>query len=333
MRTLTYSFHKLVHALFMIWLLSLFAFWALYVLGDPIELLLHSRMSDDDLQAARQAMGLDQSLWVQYSRYMQDLVQGNFGVSYFRGAPALDLILERLPATLELVFVVMMVSLFVAMPVGLYVGLFPKYWSSRCICWMTILGMSTPAFWVAMIALYIFSLKLGWLPTLGRGPTTVGWLGIEWSLTSWAGVYHIILPALTLGFYKTCLIIRMTASETQRILQTNYIFYARARGMPKRLLIFKYVLRVLMIPLSTILTLELGSLMAFAVITETIFAWPGIGKLLVDSINLLDRPVVVAYILLSGIFFMIIHFLNDILYQFLDPRIHSRRYQSQRENS
>ena len=233
---------------------------------------------------------------------------------------ALGLILERMPATLELAFAAMLIAIVIGIPLGLWAGLRPNGVAGRTIMAGSILGFSLPTFWVGLMLIMVFSVILGWLPSNGRGPT-VDVLGVPVSFLSVEGWRHLLLPATNLALFNVALLIRLTRSGAHEALLQDYVKFARAKGLTNFRVIGVHVLRNILIPIVTVIGLQFGALIAFAIVTESVFAWPGMGKLLIDSINLLDRPVIVAYLLVIVTFFIVINLLVDILYSLLDPRV------------
>lgn len=234
--------------------------------------------------------------------------------------PALTLILNRMPATLELAFVALFMALVIGIPLGVYAGLKPKGFISKSIMTFSILGFSLPTFWIGLVMIMLFSVYLGWLPASGRGET-VNVLGVPLSLFTFDGLTHLLLPAFNLALFKISLVIRLTRAGVMETMQLDFVRFARAKGLPERRIVTVHVLKNTLIPLITVIGLELGSLIAFAVVTETIFAWPGMGKLIIDAIGVLDRPVILAYLMITVVMFSIINLLVDILYSIVDPRV------------
>jgi peptide/nickel transport system permease protein len=234
--------------------------------------------------------------------------------------PALKLIIQRMPATLELAFVALVMSIFIGIPLGVWAGLKPDAWSSRAIMSGSILGFSLPNFWIGLMLILLFAVQLKWLPSGGRGPTT-DLFGIPVSFLSWEGLRYLLLPAFTLALYKAALVVRLSRSGTREAVLQDYVRFARAKGLSPTRIVLVHVLKNIMIPVVTILGLELGSMIAFAVVTETVFAYPGMGKLLIDSIGRLDRPVIVAYLMMVVVIFVVINLIVDLLYAALDPRV------------
>jgi len=225
-----------------------------------------------------------------------------------------------MPATLELAFVALVIGLVFGIPLGVYAGLHPKNLISKSVMTFSILGFSLPTFWIGLMMVMLFSVRLGWLPASGRGET-VAVFGVPLSFLTWDGLAHLILPALNLAMFKISLIIRLTRAGVMETMQLDFVRFARAKGLPEHRIVLVHVLKNTLIPLITVIGLELGSLIAFAVVTETIFAWPGMGKLIIDAIGVLDRPVILAYLLITVVMFSIINLLVDILYALVDPRV------------
>lgn len=311
---------RLMQSLLIVLLTSLIVFFGVYAIGDPIEILIPADASQAEIAQAAASLGLDQPLYAQYLRFLSNALHGDMGTSFVFNQPSIQLILERLPATLELAFVALLLSLVIGLPLGILAGLRAGSLYDRTIMTGSILGFSLPNFWQGIMLVLIFSVTLGWLPSTGRGP--VGEIfGIHTSLASWEGIRHLILPAVNLSLFKIALIIRLTRSGMRETLPLDFVKFARAKGLRERRVIFVHVLKNIMIPIVTVVGMEFGSLIAFATVTETIFAWPGVGKLIIDSIMKLDRPVVVAYLMVVVTMFILLNLLIDILYSLLDPRV------------
>ena len=304
-------------------IMSLIVFFGMYVVGDPVEMLADDDFTEEDKIDLAIELGLDKPLHEQYLNFAGDIIRGDFGISFVHNRPVLDLIIERLPATLEIALLAMVIGLSIGISLGIYSGIKGNSKTSRIISFFSTIGYSTPNFWQALLLILLFAVFLKWLPASGRGLTN-SLFGIEWSLLSIDGIQHMILPAVNLAIYKICMQARLARSGTQEILYQEYMMFARAKGISRNRIIRRHLLRNILIPIVTITGLEVGGLIAFSTVTETIFAWPGVGKLLLDSIHMVDRPVVVAYLILITLMFVFINFVVDILYAFLDPRI---RYQ------
>lgn len=301
-------------------LMSALVFAALYMIGDPVLMLASPEATDLEREAIRRTLGLDRPLWEQYGIFLAKAAQLDFGDSFLTGESAMRLILERMPATLELATLAMLLSIVVGVPLGMYAGLHPESPISRGIMSSSVLGFSLPNFWVGLMLVMLFAVMLGWLPAGGRGPVQA-FGPIELSAFNLQGLKHLILPALTVATAKCALIIRVTRAATRECLPQDYIRFARAKGLRERRVLGVHLLKNIMIPIVTIGGLEYGQVFAFAVVTETVFSWPGMGKLLIDSIVNLDRPVVVAYLMLTVVFLAMLNLIVDIGYTVLDPRV------------
>ncbi|CAN7534950.1 ABC transporter permease [Bosea sp. LjRoot9] len=315
-----YVLQRLIQSVLVLLAVSVVVFFAVYGIGDPIELLVSPQVSDAERQALIRRLGLDLPVWQQYLTFMGNALKGDLGRSFVHGVSALQLILARLPATFELVLLAMTLALTAGIPLGLMVGLNPDSRRARIVMAGTVLGFSLPSFWKGMMLILLFAVLLGWLPTAGRGET-VSLLGLQTSLLTLDGLRHIALPALNLAIPNLALIVRLVAAGTTETMTQDYVKYARAKGVRPRRIVNRHVLRNILIPIVTVVGVEFGSLVAFSTITETVFAWPGMGKLLIDSVYQLDRPVVVAYVLLATLLFVTVNFLVDVLYAALDPRV------------
>lgn len=315
-----YVLQRLIQSVLVLLAVSVVVFFAVYGIGDPIELLVSPQVSAAERLALIKRLGLDLPIWQQYFVFMGNALQGDLGRSFVHGIPAIELILQRLPATFELVLLSMTLAIVTGVPLGLYAGLDPESRPSRFIMGATLLGFSLPSFWKGMMLILLFAVVLGWLPTAGRGET-VSVLGIQTSLLTRDGLTHLALPAINLAIPQIALMIRLVAAGTTETMTQDYVKYARAKGVRPRRIVGRHVLRNILIPVVTVVGIEFGSLVAFSTITETVFAWPGMGKLLIDSVYQLDRPVVVAYVLLATLLFVTVNFLVDILYAALDPRV------------
>ncbi len=317
---LPYAFRRLGQSLFVLALMSLLVFVGVYAIGNPIELLVNPEADDLERARAAAALGLDKPLLTQYAIFLVHAAKGDLGRSFVYNIPAIQLILERLPATLELALVATVIAVLLGIPLGLVAGLKPDSWIGRTIMAGSILGFSLPTFWVGLVLIMIFSVELGWLPSNGRG-ATVSVLGFPVSFLTLDGLKHLAMPAFNLALLKLSLLVRLTRAGTRETILQDYVRFARAKGLAMRRVIGVHVLKNIMIPIVTVIGLELGSVIGFAIVTESIFAWPGTGKLLIDSINQLDRPVIVAYLLVIVTIFIAINFIVDVLYSMLDPRV------------
>jgi len=324
---LVYIIRRLMQAALVMVVMSALVFAGIYLIGDPVAMMISPDASEIERDAVRAALGLDLPLWQQYLVFMNAALHGDFGKSFLAGQPAMQLIFERMPATLELVFASLVIALGLGLPMGVYAGLRPKSIGAKTIMTGSILGFSLPNFWVGLMLIMVFAVLLpdlvpGFprLPASGRG-ATVSVLGVQLSLFTGDGLLHLLLPAVTLALYKGALIVRLARATAREVLPMDYVKFARAKGLSERRVVGVHVLKNIMIPIATVSGLEFGQSVAFAVITETVFSWPGMGKLLLDSILLLDRPVVVAYLMIIVVFFVVLNLLVDLLYSVLDPRV------------
>jgi len=317
---LAYIVRRCLQAVVVLFFMSLLVFVGVYAIGNPIDILINPQADQAEREHAIATLGLDQPLWVQFGRFVLGALHGDLGKSFVHGSSALGLILERMPATMELAITAMLIAIAIGIPLGLWAGLKPNSFAGRSIMAGSILGFSLPTFWVGLMLIMVFSVMLGWLPSNGRGPTTL-LFGVPVSFLSLQGWRHLILPATTLALFKLALLIRLTRSSTREALLQDYVKFARAKGLSNARVIGVHVLRNILIPIVTVIGLEFGSVIAFAIVTESVFAWPGMGKLLIDSINLLDRPIIVAYLLVIVLMFIVINLLVDVLYSALDPRV------------
>ncbi|RIY01407.1 ABC transporter permease [Aureimonas flava] len=311
---------RLVQAAFVMLAMTVIVFIGVNVIGNPVDILIAPDADQAERLRAIQQLGLDQPLWVQYFEFVRNALRGDLGDSYVFNQPALQVILQRLPATLELAISAMVLSVVIGIPLGLYVGLRPKSWTAKGLMAGSILGFSLPTFWIGLMLIMVFSVQLGWLPSSGRGETA-SLLGVQWSFLTWDGLRHLLLPAINLSLFKVALVMRLTRAGVQEVLPQDYVRYARARGLSERRVVGVHVLKNILIPVVTVIGLEFGSVIAFSVVTESIFAWPGMGKLIIDSINVLDRPVMVAYLMMIVLVFVVINMVVDIIYTLLDPRV------------
>jgi peptide/nickel transport system permease protein len=317
---LAFLIRRIGQSLFVILAMAALVFLGVFLIGNPIDVLLAPDADQMERAQAIERLGLDKPIWQQFLIFLGDLVRGDLGNSFVHGTPAVGLILERLPATMELAFVALVLATVVGIPLGIIAGLKSEGFLGRSIMTGSIVGFSLPNFWFGIMLILFFAVTLQWLPAGGRGPTG-SLFGIELSLLNPAGWPNLLMPALTLAIYKVSLVIRLAYSGTREAMLQDYVRFARAKGLPRRRILGVHVLKNIMIPIVTVLGLELGSMIAFAVVTESVFAWPGIGKLLIDSIGRLDRPVIVAYLMIVVALFALINLFVDILYSVLDPRV------------
>lgn len=311
---------RLLQSLAVLLLMSLLVFAGVYAIGNPIDILISPEADQAERLRIIAAFGLDQSLPQQYWLFLKNALAGDMGRSFAYATPALGLILERMPATLELAVFAILIAIALGIPLGLLAGLRPDSIAAKSIMAVSILGFSLPTFWVGLMLIMVFAVQLGWLPSSGRGETTL-LLGIPVSFLSIDGLRHLLLPALNLALFNIAMVIRLTRSGAQEALLQDYVRFARAKGLRNSRIIGVHVLKNILIPIVTVIALQFGSIIAFAIVTESVFAWPGMGKLIIDSIRVLDRPVIVAYLLLIVSLFILINLVVDVLYSLLDPRV------------
>jgi peptide/nickel transport system permease protein len=311
---------RFIQSLAVLFATAVLVFLGVYAIGDPIEMLISPDASFAERAQVIASLGLDKPLWQQFTTFLWNALHGDLGRSFVFNQPSLSLIFQRLPATLELTLTGLVLALAIGIPLGLISGLKPNSKTDEAIMTGSILGFSLPSFWQGMMLIMIFSVWLGWLPSTGRGELGEVF-GIRSSFFTLDGLSHLILPAINLSLFKLSLVIRLTRTGVRETMPLDFIKFARAKGVSERRIVFVHVLKNILIPLITVIGMELGSMLAFAVVTETIFAWPGIGKLLIDSIMRLDRPVVVAYLLAIVSLFILINFVVDVLYSIIDPRV------------
>lgn len=315
-----YVLKRIAQGTLLIWLMSIVAFVAIYAVGNPVVSLINPNSPPDVVQKVIQDLGLDLPLHQQYARFFMSLLEGDFGRSFITGQSAMTMILERFPATIELTVTAMIIAGIVGIPLGVYAGYRPNSWLGRIVSSFSMLLLSLPSFWTALILVIIFSIEAHLLPTGGRGD--VGrFLGMSSSLFTLDGLRHIILPAINLAMFPFAMFVRLCAAGVQETMGQPFIKFARAKGMPMRQILFSYVLRNILVPMITVIGIVFGVLLAFTVVTETIFSWPGTGRLIIDSIRTADRPVVIAYLMFTVTIFVIINFLVDIVCALIDPRI------------
>jgi peptide/nickel transport system permease protein len=323
---LGFVIQRLLQAFIVMMVISFLVFVGVYAIGNPIDVLISPDADQRIREMVIRQYGLDLPLWQQYLGFLKRLSVGDFGRSFVYNMPVLELILSRVPATLELTLAAVLGATLLGVPLGMYAGYKPDGVVSKLIMGISILGFSVPTFWVGLVLILIFAVTLGWLPAGERGDT-VSILGVAWSFLTLDGLRHLFLPALNLALFKLAMMIRLARAGTREVMLTDTVKFARAAGESERTILVRHVLRLISIPLVTVFGLEFSSTVAFAVVTETIFSWPGIGKLIIDSISSLDRPVMVAYLMLVAFLFIMINFLVDIAYAALDPRMRVRRAQ------
>jgi peptide/nickel transport system permease protein len=315
---------RLIQACVVMLIMSMLVFVGVYAVGNPIDVLISPDANQQIRAETIARYGLDRPLWEQYVVFLGRILQGDMGRSFVFGMPVTQLIFSRLPATIELTLAAVFGATLLGVPLGIYAGYRPFGRAAKLIMALSVIGFSVPTFWIGLVLILTFAVQLGWLPAGGRGETARVF-GIEWSFLTGDGLKHLFLPALNLALFKLALMIRLSRAGTREVMLTDTIKFARATGQSEWTILRRHVLRLIAIPLVTVFGLELGSTLAFAVVTETIFSWPGVGKLIIDSIQSLDRPVMVAYLVLVALLFIMINFTVDIAYVALDPRLRKAR--------
>jgi peptide/nickel transport system permease protein len=311
---------RLAQSVLVLALMSVLVFAGVYAVGNPVDILVNPQADQSEIARATAALGLDRPLAEQYWIFLKEAATGSLGKSFAYNVPAIGLILERMPATVELATAAMLSALVLGIPLGLWAGVAPRSGPGRAISAGSVLGFSLPTFWVGLLLILVFSVWLGWLPTAGRGPTT-DLLGVPVSFLSADGLRHLALPAANLALFNLSLVARLVRSGTIEALQQDYVRFARAKGLAEGRVVGVHVLRNVLVPVVAVSGVQFGSVIAFAVVTETIFAWPGMGKLLIDSINVLDRPVIVGYLCIVVVLFVAINLAVDLATAWLDPRV------------
>jgi peptide/nickel transport system permease protein len=321
---IAFVLRRLLQAVMVMLVVGAIAFSLFNFVGDPVALMLPPEATQADRDAMRQSLGLDRPFYVQFATFLGNALQGNFGISLRLGRPVSALIAERLPATLELAFTASLIALLVGIPVGVYTALRRDSFLSRAMLTTSLVGVSLPNFLIGIFLILIFAVWLGLLPSFGRGDTVQ--LGF-WStgLLTTSGLKALVLPAITLGFYPLTLVMRLVRSEMMEVLRTDYIKFARARGLSERTVNFGHALKNTLVPVITIVGLQLGGIIAFAIITETVFQWPGMGLLFIQAVQFADVPVMAAYLCLIGLIFVVINLAVDLLYYVVDPRLRVER--------
>ncbi len=307
---MVFVLRRVLQSAIVVLVMSLVVFVGVHLVGDPVHILISDEMTQAEIDAFIHKLGLDRPVYEQYFHFLGNALRGDLGNSFVFGEPALKLILQRMPATLELAFAAFLLAVVFGIPLGMYAGLKPESPASRAIMAGSILGFSLPTFWVGLMLIMVFAVMLGWLPSTGRG-----------DFMTWDGLRHLALPAFNLALFKMALVTRLARAGTREAALQDYVKFARAKGLSPSRVVLVHVLKNILVPVVTVLGLELGGLIAFSVVTETVFAWPGMGKLLIDSIQRLDRPVIVAYLVITVLMFVVINLVVDILYSMLDPRV------------
>lgn len=321
---LAFVIRRVFQSIVVLLIVGLVAFSLFRFVGDPVDNLLGQERTIEDIDRVRTQLGLDQPFPVQYMNFLGGVVQGNFGVSFRQGRPVAEIIAERAPATLELAFVSATFAIVFGIGLGVYTAIRRDGWLSNFIMTTSLIGVSLPTFLIGILLIYVFAVELGWLPSFGRGETVdLGWWTTGFLTES--GLKALILPAITLGLYQMTLIMRLVRSEMLEVLRSDYVKFARARGLSQRAIHFRHALKNTLVPVITITGLQLGSIIAFAIITETVFQWPGVGLLFINAIQFVDIPVMATYLMLISVLFVTINLIVDLLYYWIDPRLSADR--------
>ncbi|KAA9008841.1 ABC transporter permease [Histidinibacterium aquaticum] len=317
---LAYIIRRVAQSVLVLLITGFVAFSMFSYVGDPVENMLGQERTQADVDRLREQLGLDQPFVVQYAKFLGQAVQGNFGLSYRQGRPVSDILSERLPATLELAAVSGLMALAGGIGLGIFTAIRRRGVGANVIMTLSLVGVSLPTFLIGILLIYVFAVQLGWLPSFGRGEVTdLGWWTTGFLTVS--GLKALVLPAITLGLYQMTLIMRLVRTEMLEVLRMDYIRFARARGLRERAINFRHALKNTLVPVITITGLQLGSIIAFAIITETVFQWPGVGLLFINAIQFVDIPVMAAYLMMISVMFVAINLVVDLLYFAIDPRL------------
>ncbi|MEM8759744.1 MAG: ABC transporter permease [Pseudomonadota bacterium] len=317
---LAYILRRLAQSVLVLLITGLIAFSLFRFVGDPVENMLGQERTQADVAELRERLGLNDPFPVQYWKFLQGAVQGEFGVSFRQGRQVSDLIAERAPATLELAAVSGLLALVLGIGLGVFTAIYQRGWIANFIMTTSLIGVSLPTFLIGILLIYVFAVELGWLPSFGRGETVdLGWWTTGFLTES--GLKALILPSITLGLYQMTLIMRLVRSEMLEVLRADYIRFARARGLSQRAVHFGHALKNTLLPVITVTGLQLGSIIAFAIITETVFQWPGVGLLFINAVQFVDIPVMAAYLMIISVMFVLINLIVDLIYVAIDPRL------------
>ncbi len=317
---LAYVIRRIAQSILVLLVVALIAFSMFRFVGDPIDNMLGQEATEEDIERLRTELGLNQPMLVQYLRFISRVAQGEFGVSYSQSRPVIDIFTERASATLELAIVSALFAVFAGILLGVFTAVRRSSWSSQIIMSLSLIGVSLPTFLIGILLIYLFSVELDWLPSFGRGET-VSLGGWTTGLLTQSGLQALILPALTLGLYQMTLIMRLVRSQMLEVLREDYIRFARARGIREPRILFNHALANTLVPVVTVIGLQLGSIIAFGIVTETVFQWPGLGLLFVNAIEFVDVPVMAAYLMMISLMFVVINLAVDLLYVAIDPRL------------
>ena len=317
---LAYVIRRVFQSIVVLLMVGLVAFSMFRFIGDPVENLLGQERTVEDVERVRDQLGLNDPFPIQYVKFLGNVIQGDFGVSYRQGRAVSEILAERAPATLELAGVSAILAIVFGVGLGVFTAIRRDGFMANFIMTTSLIGVSLPTFLIGILLIYIFAVELGWLPSFGRGETVaVGWWTTGFLTKS--GLQAIILPAITLGLYQMTLIMRLVRAEMLEVLRTDHIKFARARGLSERAINYGHALKNTLVPVITVTGLQIGSIIAFAIITETVFQWPGVGLLFINAVQFVDIPVMAAYLMLISVMFVMINLIVDLLYFVIDPRL------------
>lgn len=321
---IAFLIRRLLQSLLVMLVVALLGFTMFRYVGDPVAQMVGQDTPLEERAKLREELGLNDPVYLQFGRFIAATLRGEFGLSYGIGRPVNELLVERLPATLELSLIAALFSLIVGIPMGVYTGLYPQRWLSKVFLTVSLVGISLPTFFIGILLILLFGVTLGWLPTFGRGEVVAigGWTT---GLLTASGIKSILMPAFTLGMFQLTFIMRLVRSEMLEVLRTDFIKFARARGLANRAVHFGHALKNTLVPVITITGLQVGSIVAFAIITETVFQWPGLGLLFLQAIQNVDIPIMSTYLIVVAFFFVMINLTVDILYYVVDPRLRIQR--------
>jgi peptide/nickel transport system permease protein len=317
---------RLVQATLVMFVISIIAFSIQDNLGDPLRELLGQSVSEKQRQILRDKMGLNDPFLIQYGRFLKKAIHGDLGTSYFFKRPAVEVILDKLPATLELVFGASLIIIVFSVPIGVFAAIYPKHWFSRFSMGASIVGISIPVFLTAILSIYVFSVEFGWLPSFGRGET-VDFYGWRTGFLTRDGLVHLILPCIALSSIMLPLFIRLIRSEMMEVLESEYVKFAWAKGLQPRRIWFLHALKNTLLPVITVGGVQIGTLIAFTILTETVFQWPGMGFLFLEAVNRVDTPLIIAYLIVVGLIFVITNTIVDLIYGLVNPTVRLARPQ------
>ena len=318
---LAFLIRRIAQAIVVMFVISLISFSIQDNLGDPLRELVGQSVSEEARQAMRDEMGLNDPFFTQYWRFAGRAVQGDLGMSYFFKEPALQVILKKLPATLELVFGATIIIVCLSVPMGVFAAIRPQHWFSRLVMGFSILGISIPVFLTAILLVYVFSIELGLMPSFGRGELVHVFGSWDSGLFTWDGLLHLVMPSIALSSIMLPLFIRLIRSEMMEVLQSEYVRFAWAKGLAPKRIYFLHALKNTMLPVITVGGVQIGTMVAYTILTETVFQWPGMGFLFLEAVNRVDTPLIVAYLIVVGLIFVVTNTVVDLIYGLVNPTV------------